>query len=284
MIPILCYPQQKHSIRASIVADGMYRIEVGTVNLVAFLGNDGWLLSDCAYQSSSRQLDSLLLTLSSKPVKYLINTHWHYDHSGGNFFFHKDATIISHEDTREILSQNSFSDFWQEEYTAFPEYALPDITFRDKMVLYFNGEEIELIPFPGGHCRGDIVVYFKKLKVIHLGDLLFSFGFPAIDFEHGGCVQQFAKNLEEILQMLPDDVTIIAGHGPNFNVTELQEYRDMIFETLRIIEKSMGQGLGQKEIQGKNVLQNYEKWAKGYFSCDDWIEIVYSSLQYNAQK
>lgn len=280
-VPIICYPQQKYSISASLIADRIYKIEIGTVNLVAFLGNEGLLLSDCGYKSSSKQLDSLLLTISSKPVKYVINTHWHYDHCGGNFFFNKHAIIISHDDTREILTQNYISDFWQEEYNAFPDYALPDVTFRDKMVLYFNDEEIELLHLPGAHCNGDIIVYFKKSKVIHLGDLLFSFGFPAIDFEHGGNVNQLVENLQKILEMIPDNVIIIAGHGPNFSVKELQEYRNMIFETLLIIEKSMEQGLSLKEIQQKKVLKDYEKWGKGYFSCDDWIEIVYNSLKHD---
>lgn len=277
---ILCYAQQQYSMSASLVADKIYKIEIGTVNLVAFIGNDGLLLSDCGYKSSSKQLDSLLLTLSSKTVKYVINTHWHHDHCGGNFFFNKHATIISHDDTRDILTQNDISTFWEEEYQAFPEYALPDITFGHKMTLYLNNEEIELLHLPGGHTNGDIIVYFKKSKVVHLGDLLFSFGFPAIDFEHGGNVKQFAGNLQKIIKMLPDDVTIIAGHGPNFSVKELQEYSSMVFETSEMIEKSMAQGLTLKEIQQKKILKEYEQWGKGYFSCEDWIEIVYNSLTY----
>lgn len=281
IIPIICYSQKKYSISASLVVDNIYKIEIGTVNLIAFSGKDGLLLSDCGYKSSSTQLDSLISTLSSNPVKYVVNTHWHHDHCGGNFFFYKNAIIIAHNDTRDILTRNYFSSFWEEEYKAFPDYALPDITFRDKMILYFNGEEIELHHMPGGHSNGDIVVYFKKSKVIHLGDLLFSFGFPAIDFEHGGNVKQFAENLQTIINMIPDDVIIVAGHGPNFSVNQLKAYRNMVLETLSIIEKSMAQGLRLKEIKQKNVLKDYENWEKGYFSCDDWIEIVYSSLIYD---
>ena len=281
IVPIICYPQQRYLVNKSLVVDKILKIEIGTVNLLAFFGNDGVLLSDCGYRSSSSQLDSLLLTLSSNPVRFVINTHWHYDHCGGNFFFNKNATIISHDDTRKILTQNYISSFWEEEYNSFPDYALPDITFEDKMTLYFNDEEIELIHLGGGHSDGDIIVYFKKSKVIHLGDLLFSFGFPAIDFEHGGCVKRFAENLQEIIKMVPDDVIIIAGHGPNFNVDELKNYRNMILETVSIIEESISQGLSLEEIKLKKVLKDYKKWEEGYFSCDEWIEIIYYSLQYN---
>ena len=281
IIPIICYSQQKYSINISLVVDNIYKIKIGTVNLLIFVGNDGLLLSDCGYTNSSTQLDSLLFTLSSNPVRYVINTHWHHDHCGGNFFFNKNAIIISHDDTRKNLTQNYISSFWEEEYKAFPDYALPDITFKNKMILYFNDEEIELIHLPGGHSNGDIIVYFKKSKVVHLGDLLFSFGFPAIYFEHGGSVKQFADNLQKIIKMIPNDVKIIAGHGPNFTVKELKKYRNMVLETLTIIEKSIAQGLGLKEIKKKKVLKDYKKWEAGYFSCDDWIEIVYSSLMYD---
>ena len=278
--PLICYAQSEHAIKTSLIVKNVYKIEIGTVNLVVFKGYEGLLLSDCGYRSSASQLDSTLKTLSHVPLRYVINTHWHHDHCGGNYHFHQYATIISHEDTKKILSQNDTSAFWNEEYFAFAECALPDITFKDKLNLFLNGQEIEIIHFPGGHSDGDIIVYFKDSKVIHLGDLLFSFGFPAIDFEHGGNVRQFAVNLEKIIQMVPDDVIIIAGHGPNFTKSELHVYKNMIQETFSIIEASMANGSNNIEMKHKNILKDYEAWAKGYFSCDDWIDIVYHSLIY----
>lgn len=275
------FAQKKYTIKSSKVTDNIYKIEIGTVNLLAFNGDDGILLSDCGYKSTGKQLDSALTVLSNKQVKYIINTHWHHDHCGGNFYFNKIATIISHDDTKEILTQDFNSTFWQEEYKAFPAAALPDITFAKKMTLHFNNEEIELVHLPEGHTKGDIIVYFKESNVIHLGDLLFSFGFPAIDFEHGGSVKQFADNLQKIIEIVPDDIIIIAGHGPDFTTDQLAEYKNMLLETLAIIEQSIATGLDLDEITKNDVLRNFKNWENGYFSCNDWIEIVYKSLKYN---
>jgi len=236
------------------------------------------LLSDCGYQSTGRQLDSMLSSISSKPVKYIINTHWHHDHSGGNIYFNREGTIISHVDTRNILTQDYKSTFWEEAYQAFPEVALPDVTFNNRMTLHFNNEEIELVYLQGGHSDGDIIVWFKNSNVVHMGDLLFSFGFPAIDFEHGGEVKRFADNLQRVIDMVPGDALIIAGHGPDFTIGQLIDYKNMILGTLHIIKKSMAEGSSMEEMKEKAILKNYETWAGGYFTCDEWIKIVYNSL------
>ncbi len=280
LISVFVYAQKKYALSKHKVKDNIYKIEIGTVNLLAFVGKDGILLSDCGFKHTGEQLDSVLLTITDKLVKYVINTHWHHDHSGGNFYFNKNAVIISQEETKKILSFDYTSEFWQEEYKAFPEKALPDITFKDKITINFSNEDVELIHLEKGHTKGDIAVYFKKSNIVHLSDHLFSFGFPAIDFEKGGSVEGFANNLQKIIEMSSSNTIFISGHGPDFNLEELKEYKNMLIETLTIIEESIQNGLNMEEIKKKEVLKDYEKWANGYFSCNDWIEIVYSSLAY----
>lgn len=273
---IIC--QENYEINKTQLTDNLYKIEIGSVNLLAFIGEDGILLSDSGFDDSILQLDSLLGSISDEKVTTIINTHWHHDHCGGNIGFFKNTEIISHENTKGLLKNHIISKFWQQEYIALPEYALPNITFSDSLNIKFNNEEIKLIHLPNGHSNGDIIVYFEDSKIVHMGDLLFSFGFPAVDFENGGNVKQFACNLEKILNIMPNDITYIAGHGANFNKKQLIEYKNMIFETFYLISDSHNKGKKLKEAKYNKMLNAYKKWEEGYFSCNDWVEIVYASL------
>jgi cyclase len=257
----------------------LYKMAIGSVNAVASVGPDGVLLSDTGFEETAEAVKAELNKLGSDDIKIVINTHWHSDHVGGNMLFGKEATIIAHRNVRRLLSEDQNLPYWQETYEALPEYARPRITFTQGLTVFFNGEEIEITHFPGGHTDDDAIVYFKNANVVHLGDLLFSDGFPAVDFENGGNVEQFASNLKQIAGMLPSDVKIIAGHGGDYTIKQLGIYADMLLSTLEIIRNEMQKGTSLEDMKASKILRDWETWGKTHFSCDQWIDIVFHSLQ-----
>ncbi len=268
-------------IESKVLANGLFRITVDGINCVALIDSSGnTLLSDNLKEYHSEILLSELKKLGSTKISVMINTHYHDDHCGGNIAI-TEPMVISHINNRNELSIDHISTFWQDTSFAFPDYALPDITFTKEMVIFFGKEEIKLQYFSGGHTNSDIVVYFKEANVVHLGDLLFSIGFPSIDSERGGSAKLFAANLKTIMDEFPDDAIYVAGHGDEFTKQELINYQKMIYESVNSIEKEMDKGLDLNQIKEKKLLNKWVDYSYGYFDCNDWAEILYESILWN---
>jgi len=260
------------------IGPNLYKIEVDVNSIIASIGSDGVLLCDVGGESKGPGVRETVRKLGGEKIDYIIDTHWHVDHTGGNIYFGKEALIIAHENVRKRLSEDKYLKFWDEEHPAFPEYALPDMVFSDRMTLHFNGEDIEIFHLPGGHTDGDAIVYFRKSNILHIGDCLFSNGFPAIDFEMGGSVEGFADNLRRIASIVPSDVRIIAGHGPDYTVEQLKSYERMIDSSLRIVRDAKQQDMPLEAMQQAHLLKEWEDYSYGFFSCDEWINMIYQSL------
>jgi len=265
------------------IGDSIYKIEVNGKSVIASIGSDGVLLCDVGEENEAPQTKSTIQELGGEKIDYIINTHWHVDHSGGNIAFGKDAIIFAHENTRKRLSADKYLKFWEEEHLAFPEYALPDLVFSNRMTLYLNNEEIEIIHLPNGHTDGDVVVYFKNSNILHVGDCLFSNGFPAIDFENGGNVEGFADNLKIITEMMPKDVRIIVSHGPDYTIDDIRKYEKMIRSSLNTIQEAMKNNMSLEAIQQANILDDWQEFNNGYFNFNEWIHIIFQSLIYESE-
>jgi len=258
----------------------LYQIEVDVNSIIASIGPDGVLLCDAGGESKGPRVLETVRFLGGGSIDYVINTHWHVDHTGANICFGKDAVIIAHENVRKRLSEDKYLEFWDEEHPAFPDHALPDLTFKDRITVNFNGEEIQIIHLPGGHTDGDAVVYFRESNVLHVGDCVFSNGFPAIDFEMGGSVEGFADNLKKIVSMFPADVTIVTGHGPDCTVEDVRDYEKMVRASLRAVRDAMGSGRTVESMQRDGILEQWDAYGDGFFTCDEWINMIYQSLVY----
>lgn len=265
------------------IGENLYKIEVENTSIVASIGADGLLLSDVGRERGAVKLRSTIKELGGDKVKIVINTHWHNDHTGGNKVFGHEALIIAHKNVRNALSKDKYLEFWDEVHPAFPRYALPEITFSDCVSLHFNGEDIEIIHLPGGHTDGDAMVYFTKSKVLHAGDCIFSNGFPAIDFEMGGSVDGFANNLNTIVDIMPPDVRIVIGHGPDYTIEEVKEYESMVQSSLNLVRDAMNQGMSVKDMQQAGLLNRWEKYSNGFFSLNEWINMIYQSLAFRTE-
>jgi glyoxylase-like metal-dependent hydrolase (beta-lactamase superfamily II) len=244
-------------------------------NCLALTGPDGTLLVDACYQELGEKLNSEIQKIKPQPIKYLVNTHWHFDHTGGNLVLGKKALVIAHDSTRVWLSKDE--PLLGDTIKAQPLEVLPKITFSDRMNIYCGNEEVHLIALPGGHTGSDILVYFKNEKVLHIGDLVFSDMFPFCDVTHGGNVMTMAANLESIITSFPADIRIIPGHGREYNMEDLKKYRIMILTTAELVSKEI-KTKSLDEIKKEQVLRDWNDWGLA-FSCDDWIEMIYESLR-----
>lgn len=254
----------------------LFALSLASVNSIASIGDDGVLIVESNYVEYSKYLKDELKKLGGEKIKYVINTHWHFDHCGGNKLFGKEATIIAQSDVKKFLSRDEI--LLGDTQKAYPEYALPKITFETEYDMFFNGDSIRIISLPGGHSSGDAIVYFRKANVVHIGDIIFADMFPFIDIEHGGNVITLAENIQKIITMMPADIKIIPGHGRIYTIEELKEYKKMVIETTNIVKKEFEKGKIPDEMKKGEILKDWKDWGEA-FSCNDWIDYVYNSLK-----
>jgi len=254
------------------INDHLYLIHSSSnydINIVASIGPDGVLLVDSGTEEIGRKLPAALKKLTDTEVKYVINTHVHNDHTGGNKYFKESATIIAHKTVRERMSGKYYS------LAAMPQEGIPDNTFDDSLTLNFNGEDIKMIHLPPGHTDGDILVYFTGSNVLCMGDLLFGDNFPYFDIQRGGDIRQYAENVKYVIDNYPEDVMLVGGHRRHYTIEDLKKYHDVLTETTDIIFKQAALGKSAEEMQESKILSNWEDWGQWHFvSTNDWIRWV----------
>ena len=224
------------------------------------------------------KIEAALRGITPKPVRFVLNTHFHGDHTHGNKVFGRTATILAHDNVRKrMAASDSFDD---KPGTRAPQHALPIITFDQQVSVHLNGEEIRGMHFPAGHTDTDTVVYFTGSNVVHMGDDFFSGMFPFIDLEGGGSVTGYIAALENVLPDLKADVKIIPGHGPLATKADLQGYLAMLKETVAIVDKGLQQGKTPDQLKKEKVLAAYDaKWGAGFIKTDGWIDALANGLK-----
>jgi len=276
---MVCFAQVKPAkIVTTPITTNIYSFFLNDfVNVIAFVGTEGVLLIDTGFDNtpaisgfsnSAEAIKEELKKLGYSNIKFVINTHYNFDHTFGNTLLGEKATIIAHHLCREQLAREA----------QFPKTGLPQVTFRDSINLYFNGEEISLYYMPG-HTKSDIIVWFKNSKVICLGDLVISDSFTSIQFD--GNANRLGKSLQAIYEKFPDDITFLPAHGRKLNRSELKANADMVLETTAIITKAIQEKMSLLTMKRLNILNDYEKWNGQLFkqlTADRWIDYVYFSI------
>jgi cyclase len=268
-------------VKKSELAKGLYLFNMYGCNLIVMSGADGVLLVDACYAELAGRLKKEVAAIDSTPVKYIINTHWHFDHIGANRLFSKEGIIIAHDTTRTLLSQDQI--LLGDTIEAEPAEGLPQLTFSKDMNLYFNSDTIRLIAMSGGHTGSDIVVYFKKEKVLHIGDIIFAEMFPFCDVDHGGNVLKMSEVVQRIISSFPADTRIIAGHGKEYSMDDMKKYKEMIVSTYKLVLAEINKNKTLEEIKKADVLKDWKEWGVA-FSCDDWTELIYMSVKGKNEK
>src|SRR6478672_5770134 len=193
----------KVQIKVTKVAGNVYMLEGAGGNIGVSVGEDGILIVDDEFAPLADKIKAALKNLGEGKLKFILNTHWHGDHTGGNAPLGQDAPIIAHDNVRKRLSTEQRSEFFKTTTPASPKEALPVITFDQALSVHFNGEEIRVIHFPHGHTDGDSVIFFTNSNVVHMGDDFFAGRFPFVDLDSGGDVEGLLKNIGDIIPKIP---------------------------------------------------------------------------------
>ncbi len=267
--------QKTNPITAKHISGNYYLLTGGGVNVGVSAGDDGILIIDDHYSTMTDNVRAALREIGSDKPEFILNTHLHGDHTGGNEAFGKDSHIIAHKNVRKRLSiQTRGGD---KSLPPMPAIGLPVITFDEGLSLHFNGEEIKVIHFSKGHTDGDAIVYFTKSNVYHLSDYYFEGRFPYVDLENGGNVANYLENVDKMILMISDDAKIVPGHGNVTSLDELKEYRSMLKETVKYVWNKMSRHQSLEDIIEKGLPKKYKKWHWNFITEKRWIETIYES-------
>lgn len=271
----------KVQIKVSKVAGTVYMLEGAGGNIGASVGDDGIVVVDDQYAPLADKIQAALKGITDKPVRFIINTHYHGDHTGGNEFFQKQAPIIAQDNVRKRLEAGGAAGnggSMHMEQKAQPKGALPIITFDHDVTVHLNGEDIRALHFPAGHTDGDSVIYFPKSNVVHMGDDFVTYGFPFIDVDSGGSIDGMISGVENAIAQLPADVKIIPGHGAVSNLDDVRAYVKMLKETRVAVQDELDKKTTLEQMKQKKVLDPWKKYSGDFISEDAFLETLYNSL------
>lgn len=266
----------KVEVKAAKVAGNVYVLTGAGGNIGATVGEDGVAIIDDQFAPLAPKIHAALQKLSPKPVRFVINTHWHGDHTGGNAEFADTAVILAQANVRKRLQAGG--KVLDRDIPPAPAAALPIVTFDEGLSLWWNGEEIRAIHPGRGHTDGDSVIWFMKSNVVHMGDDYFSGMFPFVDLDSGGSVVKLVESIDVILGQIPADARIIPGHGPVTGVAELRKYRAMLEETVEAVRKGLASGKSVDQLRKENVLAPWADWGKGFVKADMFVGTIARDL------
>jgi cyclase len=269
---------EKVAIESQQLAPGVAVLFGAGGNIGVSYGPDGTVLIDDQFAPLTAKIQRAVADLGASPVKYLINTHWHGDHSGGNENFGSaGAIIMAHDNVRVRMA--SEQDRGGKKTPASPKVALPVITYDGGLKLHLNGEEVRAIHVKPAHTDGDTLIHWTKSNVIHMGDTFFNkVTFPYVDLNSGGNVRGVVKAADIAIALANDQTKIVPGHGPVATKADLQAYRDMVSGIIGKVSAAMKQGKALTAIKAMNPANGYGVKDGGFISGDAFVETVYKSL------
>jgi len=271
----------KVQMKVSKVAGNVYMLEGAGGNIGASVGDDGIVIVDDQYAPLADKIQAALKGITDKPVRFVINTHYHGDHTGGNAYFQKQAPIIAHDNVRKRLESgggagNGGSVHMDVKPAA--KEALPILTFDHDVTVHLNGEDIRALYFPAGHTDGDSIIFFPKSNVVHMGDDFVTYGFPFIDVEAGGSINGMIDAVEKVIAQLPPDVKVIPGHGPISSLDDVRAYLTMLKATRDVTAQALKEGKTLDQMKQAKILEPWKKYSGGFINEDAFLETLCNSL------
>lgn len=267
----------KVEIKTEKVTDSIYVLFGAGGNIGVSVGDDGVFLIDDQFAPLSEKIIAAIREISDKPIRFVINTHWHGDHTGGNENLGREgATIVAHENVRKRLSSEQSIPAFNRTYEPAPEGALPQVTYADGVTLHLNGEHAKVMHQPNAHTDGDSIIHFQEANVIHTGDLFFNGFFPFIDAWSGGSIDGVIAAVDKMLAIADDNTKIIPGHGPLASRTDLVAYREMLQTVSDRVAQGISDGKSPGELVQSGTFSDIETaWGGGFLDTLKFIGIVY---------
>jgi glyoxylase-like metal-dependent hydrolase (beta-lactamase superfamily II) len=267
-------------IRPQRVTDNIYMLTGSGGNIGLLLGSDGVLMIDDQYAPLSQKISDAIKSLAKNNLRFVINTHVHGDHSGGNENFKKQgATLVAHEQVRVRMMTEQFNKRFNRTTPPRDKDAWPQITFNTNMNFHVNGEDVDLIHLGKGHTDGDVIVHFKKANVFHAGDAFVRYGYPFIDLSSGGTVNGFIETLDKLLLLLDENSKVIPGHGALATKADVKLLRDQLADIRDQVATAIKKGTKMEDIAGLGITDKYdEKMGKGFLKGKDFVMMIAESL------
>ncbi len=279
-LPALTQDWDSFEFAATELTDGLWHVRGAGGNVVMIAGEDGVLLVDDDYEQLGEKLVAFVQAQTGRGVDYVVSTHWHFDHTGGNeALANSGAVLIAHQNVRRLMAVETRIELLDHTQPPAPDAALPSITFSDSLVVRLNGEEIVIFHLPNAHTDGDAVVRFRNADVIHTGDIVFNCGYPFIDTSNGGDIDGMIAAVETIIGLCGDETVIVPGHGPIGTRADLETYRDMLSDFRDAVAPLKTSGMSLEEVQAAGATAELdEQWGKVFFTPDLFTAMVYATV------
>ena len=260
--------------------ESLYLITGPGGNIVLSVGANGVFLVDDQIAPMTPALQQAVAAVTPKPVRFVFNTHWHGDHTGGNAVLAGDgAVIVAHDNVRKRLSTEQLMKAFNRKVPPAPPAALPVITFTDSLAFHLNGDDIEVSHVDPAHTDGDSIVWFKKANLIHMGDTFMSAGYPFIDLSSGGSVEGFVKAADKALALAQPSTKIVPGHGPLADREKLKQFRDMVVTIRDRVKKLAVAGKPLAEVKAARPTAEFDKaWGNAFIKPDQLVEAIYDDV------
>ena len=277
-----CAPQDFAGVQIQTVkvADNVFMLTGGGGNICVSAGKDRVFMIDASYAPLTDKIKAAIETFSDKPVQFILNTHWHQDHTGGNENFAKSgAILVAQENVRKRLGAAQYIQFLKKTISPLPASALPIITFNEHVTFHLNGDEIYIFHIEKVHTDGDAIVHFRNSNVIHMGDIYFNGMYPFIDLSAGGSINGMIAAVEQVLTLCNDKTRIIPGHGPLSDRTGLEAYRKMLVSVRDRINREIKAGKNLDSVIASRPTLDFDPaWGNGFLKAEQFVRIVYDSL------
>ncbi len=272
----------KVELKVTKVTDNVYMLSSPVAgNIGVSVGDDGVAIIDDQFAPLAPKIRAAIALLSDKPIRFVINTHWHGDHTGANESFGRNgAIIVAQGNVRKRMAAKQIGSLSGRETAASPAAALPIVTFAESTTLHYNGDDLEVTHLPAAHTDGDVIIRWRKANVLHMGDNFFVGDYPFVDNNSGGTYNGMVAAVEWALASVDDNTQIMPGHGPLSNKKGLQEYRDMMVTVRERVLKMIKQKKTLEQVVAAKPTADFDaKWAGSFWKPDQWVGRVYADLR-----
>ncbi len=270
---------EKPVLSHSEIRDDVHLIQGDGGNIVVVEGDRSMLVIDNGYPEQAADLFNTIMQVGNKPLRFMVNTHWHFDHAGGNDYLGPRTNLVAHDNVRKRLQEGMTFEAFNRVVAPAEPHALPVVTYSDSTTLYEGNQIIRLRHFANGHTDGDSVAFIEPSKIVHMGDHYFANWFPFVDIQSGGSVEGMSRNVAAILAMIDEDWVVVPGHGPLSKKADLQKTHDMLTQSVTWMKERLGEGLSLQEISELGLPEDLKSWGIGFIKEANWIATLYTSLQ-----